>query len=67
VTLTAPLRPGQSTQIWQDDVSGFLSRILAEACSRVALADADDDLGPHSAAGNGLETSQGVRFIRRLG
>lgn len=41
MTLTAPLRPNQSTQIWQDDVSGFLHRIVADACSRVDLIDAD--------------------------
>jgi hypothetical protein len=41
VTLAAPLCPDQGTQNRQNDTSGFLRRIVADACSRAALADAD--------------------------
>ena len=42
MTLAATLRPDRSTQKNQEDLSSFLRRIVADACSRrEALVDAD--------------------------
>jgi Mrp family chromosome partitioning ATPase len=41
MTLATLLGPDQSTQNNQDDLSEFLRRIVADACSRRALANAD--------------------------
>ena len=41
MTPAASLRPGQCILNDQDDLSGFLRRIVADACSRMALANTD--------------------------
>jgi hypothetical protein len=41
VTLATPPRPGQSTLNNQGDLSAFLRRIVADACSRMALVNTD--------------------------
>ena len=52
MTLAATLRPDRTTQKNQEDLSGLLRRIVADACSRrvAALADEDADLRRLSAA-----------------
>jgi hypothetical protein len=54
----------------QDDLSGFLRRIVADACSRVALIDGEADLRRplyRAATMSGVKTPEIMGFIPRLG
>ena len=62
MTLTALPRPDQSTQNNQDDLSEFLRRIVNDACSRMALANADLR-HPLVAAHNELKGAVGLTTV----